>query len=121
MYFGKIAIIMYIFSIAILFSSYYMNQIFNDPILGGNDNITFTALNTLMGSFSINSQINANLIFGDFISALVVLFGIVTGSTLNHAFQLIPFANTSILLLQGLLFDLASVFLWIFIVANRSI
>lgn len=112
---------MYTFSIAMLFGAYLMNQVFNDPILGGNNNITFAALDTLSQSFSLNQQVNASLIFGDFVAALTVLFGIVTGSTLNTAFQLIPFANTSILLLQGILFNLASVFLWIYIVSNRSI
>lgn len=112
---------MYVFSIGILFSAYFLNQILNNPVLGANGNITFAALNTLMGSYAINQSINTSLIFGDFIAALTVLFGIVTGSTLSNAFTLIPFVNTSILLLQGILFDLASVFLWIYIVANRSI
>jgi hypothetical protein len=118
---GKIALIMYAFSVAMLFGAYYMNQIFNDPILGGNDNITFDAMNTLAQSFSISEGVNASLLFGDFIAGLKVLFGIVTGSTINSSFQLIPFVDVSILLLQGIMFDLASVFLWIYIVSNRSL
>src|SRR5574342_720098 len=110
MWIGKTAIIMYVFSVAILFSAYYLNQVFNNPALGANGNITFSALNTLMGSYSINEGVNAELVFGDFIAALTVLFGVVTGSTLTSAFTLIPFVDTSILLLQGILFDLASVF-----------
>lgn len=121
MWLGKIALIMYVFSIAILFSAFYLNQIFNNPVLGANGNITFNALNTLMGTFRLNQQINTNLIFGDFIAAVTVLFGIVTGSTLSTAFTLIPYVDQSILLLQGILFDLASVFLWIYIVSNRSV
>lgn len=121
MWIGKIAIIMYVFSIAILFSAYYLNQVFDNPALGANGNITFAALNTLMNSYALNQQINIDLVFGDFIAALTVLFGIVTGSTLTTAFTLIPFVDTSILLLQGILFDFASVLLWIYIVSGRSL
>jgi len=104
-----------------LFGAYLMNQVFNDPILGGNGNITFDALDKLSMTFSTNQQVNGALIFGDFIAALQLLFGIIIGSTVNSALQLLPFVGIPILLLQGMLFNLASVFLFIYIISNRSI
>jgi len=121
MWLGKVSIIMYAFSIAMLFGAYYMNQVFNDPVLASKDNITFDALDDLTRNrFALNQDINASLIFGDFISALKVIFGIITGSTLDDSLHLIT-GDLNILLLQGIVFDLASVLLWIYIVSGRSI
>lgn len=121
MWFGKIAIIMYIFSIGSLFFTYYVNTIIPlDPVTH-NPNTTFSALQTLAGSFKLNQQINTSLIFGDFLAGLTVLFNIVTGTTIAQAFSVFPFVDASITLLIQIVFSLSSAFLWIYIVANRSV
>lgn len=112
---------MYLFSIGSLFFGYYLNTAFQDPTLTANNNITYSALHTLAGSFAINQQVNSALIFGDFIAGLTVLFGILTGATIASAFSIFPFVDASIMMLIQIMFSLSSVFLWIYIVANRSV
>lgn len=112
---------MIIFSIGSLFFTYYINLIFPLASVTNNTNTSYTALQTLAGSFSINQQINTSLIFGDFIAGLTVLFNIITGTTIANAFSVFPFVDASITLLIQILFSLSSAFLWIYIVANRSI
>jgi len=104
-----------------MFFTYYVNTIFNDPTINSNNNITYNALKTLAGTFAINQQVNTSLIFGDFIAGLTVLFGILTGATIANAFSIFPFVDASITLLIQITFSLSSVFLWIYIVANRSV
>lgn len=118
MWLGKIAIIMYLFSIAVLFAGYYANQIFQNPSI---DSASFAALDEIANRNNLDQQINASLIFGDFIAALQVLFGIVTGETIATAFSLFPFVDEAVMLMIRLMFTLSSAFLWIYIVANRSI
>lgn len=123
MWAGKVAIILYLFSVGTLFFGYYMNTAFNDSQInnaayfGGNP---YNAMHTLANTYAINQQINTNLIFGDFFAALTVLFGIVTGTTISGMLTLLPFVDASIQLLVQIVFSLSSVFLWIYIVANRS-
>lgn len=122
MWYGKISIILFVFSLGILFSSYYLNQIFNDPVLSSS--ATYTSLNTIMGTFSFNQQINTNLIFGDFISAFTLLGSLMSGSVFTTSLTIIQssgFADLSVGLLMGLLFDSASLFLLLYIISNRSI
>ena len=122
MWYGKISIILFVFSLGILFSSYYLNQIFNDPVLSSS--ATYTSLNTIMGTFSFNQQINTNLIFGDFLSAFTLLGSLMSGSVFTTSLTIIQssgFADLSVGLLMGLLFDSASLFLLLYIVSNRSI
>lgn len=122
MWLGKVAIICYVFSLFVLFFGYYLNTIFQDPVLTANTNITYNALNTLAASFALNQQINTSLIFGDFIAGLTVLFGILTGGPITELMTLgIPFMDGSIQLLFRIVFALSSVLLWIYIVANRSV
>lgn len=112
---------MYIFSIGCLFSGYYVNQIFQNPALSGNSNITYNALHTLANSFAVNQQVNTSLIFGDFVAGLTVLFGILSGTTIANAFSIFPFVDAGITLLIQIVFSASSLFLWIYIVANRSV
>lgn len=112
---------MIIWSIGSLFFTYYVNLIYPLSSVTNNPNTSFTALQTLAGSFSINQQVNTSLIFGDFIAGLTVLFNIVTGTTIANAFSVFPFVDASITLLIQITFSLTSAFLWIYIVANRSV
>jgi hypothetical protein len=121
MWAGKIAIIMYIWSISMMFMLYYTNTIFKNATIASQGFYTYDALHTLAGTFAIHQQVNASLIFGDFIAALTVLFAIVTGQTISDAFSAFPFIDTSIQLLIQISFSLTSVFLWIYVVANRSL
>lgn len=106
----------------ILFFAYYINQYFNDPTL--NNNVTFSSLNTIMGTFTFSQQINTNLVFGDFISVFTLLGGLMTGSVFTSAMTIVQnsgFADASVSLLMGLLFDSGTVFLLMYIVSFRSI
>ena len=125
MWAGKIAIILYLFSVSVLFFGYYLNTYFNNPNItntqyfGGNP---YSAMSTLASSYHINQQINTSLIFGDFIAALTVIFGILTGSTISGMLSLLPWGtDTGISLLVQIVFSFSSVLLWVYIVANRSV
>lgn len=113
---------MWIFSLAILFSSYYINQIFNDPTLS--QSATYTSLNTLMGTFAFTGNINTNLIFGDFISVFTLLGSLMSGSIFTSSFTIIQnsgYADVSVGLLMGLMFDSGTLFLLMYIISFRSI
>jgi len=112
---------MYLFSLGCLFGGYYANQIFQNTTLNNNQAITFNALQTLASSFNLNQQINTNLIFGDFIAGLTVLFSIVTGTTIAAAFSMFPFVGAAEMLLIQIVFASSSALLWVYIVANRSV
>lgn len=112
------------FSVSTLFFGYYLNTYFNDAQIvgaayyGGNP---FHAMQTLANTFAVNQQVNTNLIFGDFISGLTVLFGILTGATISGMLSVLPFVDVSIQLLVQIIFSLSSLFLWVYIVSNRSV
>ena len=113
---------MWLFSVALLFSTYYINLIFNDSVL--TQSATYSSLNTLMGTFSYNQKPNANLVFGDFVSAFTVIGGLVTGSTFTTSLTVIQnagFADLSVGLLMGLMFDSGTLFLILYIISFRSI
>ena len=106
----------------ILFFAYYLNQVFNDPTIS--NNVTFSSLNTIMGTFTFSQQINTNLVFGDFISVFTLLGSLMSGSVFSSALTLIQnsgFADASVGLLMGILFDGGTVFLLMYIVSFRSI
>lgn len=122
MWYGKISIILFVFSIGILFSSYYLNQIFQDPVISSS--ATYTSLQTIMGSFAFNQQVNTGLIFGDFISAFTLIGSLMSGSIFTDSLTLVQnsgFADASVGLLMGIMFDSATLFLLIYIISNRSI
>lgn len=122
MWYGKISIILFVFSIATLFMTYYVNQIFNDPFLS--NSATYSSLSSIMGTFKFNQQINTNLIFGDFISVFQLLGSLMSGSIFTSSLTIIQssgFADLSVGLLMGILFDSATLFLLLYIVSNRSV
>lgn len=118
MWFGKIAIIMYIFSTSLLFAGYYLDETFNEDNFSG---VTYAALDTLANKNNVDQEISAELIFGDFIAGVQVLFGIVTGDTLTDAFHLLPGVDASMDLFIRLIFTLSSALLWVFVVTGRSL
>lgn len=118
MWFGKVAIIMYIFSTALLFSGYYLDVIFDEDNFSSS---TYQSLDTLANKNNVDESISAELIFGDFIAGVNVLFGIVTGDTLIDAFHLLPGVDASMDLFIRLIFTLSSALLWVFVVTGRSL
>lgn len=133
MWYGKISVICFIFSIAMLFSTYYINQIFNDPVI--QQSTTYKSLGTIMASFNPNISPNPTLIFGDFISAFNLLINLMSGGVFSTVFGH-PASGTggdmgllgnsgyydaSLQIFMGLLFDSATLFFILYIVSNRSI
>lgn len=118
MWLGKIAIIMYMFSIALLFSGYFLDQAYGLSLFTG---VTFDALDEIASKNVVNQEISIDLIFGDFIAGVKVVFGIITGDTIAQAFSLIPNFDETWMLLVRLAFTLSSAMLWVFIVTGRSL
>lgn len=107
---------MYIFSISLTFGGYYIDQASGLSLF---NSATYTALNDIMSRNEIDEDISIDLIFGDFIAGVRVLFGIVTGETISDAFSMLPNFNETWMLAVRLLFTTSSAFLWIYIVAGR--
>ena len=125
MWFGKLAVVMFIFSFATLFSTYYLNQVFNDP--GINQSTTYKSLHDLVGSFNPNISPNSTLIFGDFISAFNLLTNLMSGGVFGEVFGgsgvmvSSGFFDSSLQLLMALMFDSSCLFFILYIISNRSI
>ena len=115
---AKVAIIMYMFSIAVLFSGYFIEKAYGLGLFTG---ITIDSLEQLISKNDINQEISVDLIFGDFIAAVRLIFGIVTGDTIAQALALIPQFDATWRLLTGLIFSFTSALLWAFVVAGRSL
>ena len=122
MWYGKVSVILFIFSFSLLFGGYYANTIFHNPVLNP---LTTDSINTIIGSFTISPQINSALIFGDFISAYNILTGLFTGSIFNESINIVVansgFGGTAVKILMALIFDSASLFFALYIISNRSI
>src|SRR5574337_317162 len=122
MWFGKLSIIMWVFAIFVLFFGYYLNQFFNDPILANHTNANYAALQTIAASFHLDQSINSALVFGDFIAGVTVLFGLLSGNVITDVMTMgIPQFDVSMQLLFQVIWASSNVFLWIYIVANRSV
>src|SRR3972149_4251323 len=118
MWLGKIAIIMYLFSISLLFSGYFIDNAYGLNLFSG---ITFDSLDVIANKQVVDQEISVDLIFGDFIAGVRVMFGIITGDTIAQAFTLIPSFDEMWLLLVRIIFTLSSAMLWIFVVTGRSV
>lgn len=118
MWAGKPALIMYLFAICLMFSGYYMDLIFNENLF---ESATYTALDELMNKNNVDTTISVDLIFGDFIAGVRVVFGILTGDTISGALQMFPSFNEVWMIFTRLLFTFSSAMLWVFVVTGRSI
>jgi len=119
MWLGKISIIMYIFSMSLLFSGYYIDQVFALDLFSDS---TSAGLEDLIGRNDISSEsISAELIFGDFITGVRVIFGILIGQSITNAFHLLPNFNIAWDYLVGILFSVSTLFLWINLITGRDL
>lgn len=118
MWIAKIALILYLLSVALLFGGAYFDSVYGLDLFTGT---TYDSVDILADSFKVDTDFSAEMIFGDFIAGLKALFGIVTGEVLSDAFSLFPGFNIYWMLLIRILFSLASVFLAIYIVTGRSL
>ena len=118
MWIAKIALILYVLSVAMLFAGAYMDDTFGENLFTGT---TYDSLDVLASTFEVDTEFSAEFIFGDFIAGLKIITGIVTGEVLTDAMALIPGFNIYWLLIIRILFTLASTLLVIYIVTGRSL
>ena len=118
MWIGKIALILYVLSVAMLFAGAYMDYTFEEDLFTGS---TYDSVDTLASTFEVDTDFSAEFIFGDFIAGVKVITGIVTREVLTDAMALIPGFNIYWLLLIRVLFTLATTFLVIYIFTGRSL
>lgn len=127
MWYGKVAIITFLFSVFLLFMTVYMNQIFNDPQL--TNSAAFTDLTTLTNSWHVNPSVNTALLFGDFIVVKDLVYQILTGQAFTDTWGTngimyqsgLGAIDSYISLLMGVLFASSGLFLILYIISNRSI
>lgn len=126
MWYGKVSIILYVFSLSFMVSSYYLNQVFNDPLIS--NSATYQSLNATAHAFTFSPEVNTNFIFGDFITVMTLIGNIMSGGYFETVFGDAGIihgaggpADISLSLIMGLLFDSATFFLILYIVSNRSL
>lgn len=132
MWYGKIAIIMTIFSISLSWAMYEIGTIY--PISNPNTAWTQAHITAMAGNYSAIQNLNGGnspnpaLIFGDFISGLTVLLNALTiagnaalGGGLASVLQGIPGIDNNITLLVQVIYGSSEVLLWVYIVAFRSV
>ena len=84
-------------------------------------------MQTLASSWSSVSNQNGGqnpnpaLIFGDFITGLTVLLNTLAGGGVTTILQGIPGVDSSVILLVQIMYGSASILLWVYVVANRSL
>lgn len=110
---------MYIFSISLTFSGYYVDQVFATNLF---PSVTNTLLTELTESNNVvDETISVELIFGDFVTGVRVLFGILTGEAIYTALHLLPNFNGEWDYIVGLLFVTSTLFLWINLITGRDL
>ena len=130
MWYGKLSIITFLFCILTLFSTYYLNQVFQDPYISSST--TYTSVSALLVQFGTPQTPNAQLVFGDFISAFNLLSQLFAGGIVSSVFGDSSHAgllsgtgfggiDASLTLLVSLLFDSSTLFLLLYIISFRSI
>lgn len=131
MWYGKVSIICYLFSLGIIFMTFYLNtNIFHDASI--TNGFTYNQLQALTNStYSFNQpnlQVDVALIFGDFYHVFLFVLGLMSGNIFSTAFGSTGimvqsgFAYDGLLsLFTALVFDSATVFLILYIVSNRSL
>ena len=125
MWYGKIAIILFLFSFSLTFGMYYINLMYNQSAISHNWGLS--QVQALASSFSSVSNQNGGqnpnpaLIFGDFIIGLTVLFNTLAGGGVTTVLQGIPGVDSSVTLLVQIIYGSASIILWVYVAANRSI
>lgn len=118
MWLGKVSVIMYIFSICLTFSGYYVEQVFALGLFTQ----TTDDLNSLINKNDItDTSVSAELIFGDFITGVRVLFGIMTGATITDALRTLPGISDAWLYGIRILFVTSTAFLWVNLITGRDL
>lgn len=124
----KIPLIMYLFSLALLFSGYYIDLAFGQNLFtnvtvsgtnGTSTKTTFDYLSQLVNKHQVDAKISIDLIFGDFVAVVQVIFGILTGEPISTAFSMMPNFDEVWMLAVRIIFTFGSVALWAYLVAGR--
>ena len=132
MWYGKLSVIMMLFSISLSWGMYEICTLY--PISNPNVAWTQSHISEMATSYAAISNLNGGnnpnpaLIFGDFISGLTVFLNalLVAGNSafgggLSSVLQGIPGIDYNISLLVQIIYGSATVAIWIYIVAFRSI
>lgn len=131
MWYGKVSVILYTFSLFLIFGTFYVNQqVFHDPtITNGYTYDQLRALTNSTYSFS-NIQVDPALLFGDFyhvvlfVKTLFVnpdIFGTAFGTQNGILSQGAFGYDQYFALLTTLMWDSATLFFILYLISNRSI
>ena len=125
MWYGKVAIVMFLFSFSLTFGMYYISTLYNPSNILNNWGLT--QVQTLANSWSSLTNVNGGqnpnpaLVFGDFLTGATVLFNTLAGGGVTAVLQGIPGIDNSILLLVQIIYGSSSILLWIYVIAFRSL
>ena len=136
MWYGKIAIIMTIFSLSISWAAFEVISLYPNTNIATSPNVAWTQTHVQAMAGNYSSIVNLNngqtpnpaLIFGDFITGLTVLLNAIQiagnaalGGGLSSVLQGIPGIDQNITWLVQIIYGSSEVFLWVYVVANRSL
>jgi len=116
---SQVSIIMYLFSICLTFSGYYIDQVFAQNLF--NDYTSETLESLITRNNVLDETITIELIFGDFIAGVRVIFGIMTGDVMTNIVEGLPNFNYEYSIIIRLLYITSTAFLWIKIVTGRDL
>src|SRR5690242_5130482 len=123
MWYGKVALIMVLFSFATLFIMYYVNTYYNNPNISANWNVA--KVRELVGNFTSLQNLNAGqnpnpaLIFGDFLVGATVLFSVLTGGGVTTILSGFPWFDTNLQYIVQIIYGSSCGLLWVYVIANR--
>lgn len=133
MWYGKLALIMTIFSCALSWGLYEMSTVITAPS-GGNIAWQQAHIQAMASNYSSISNLNNGqdpnpaLIFGDFITGVTVLLNAIAvagnsvlGGGLSSVLQGIPGIDQNITWVVQIIYGSSEVLLWIYVVSNRSL
>ena len=133
MWYGKLAIIMTLFSFSLSWGLYEMSTVITAPP-GGNLSWQQQHIKDMAGNYTSISNLNNGqdpnpaLIFGDFITGLTVLLNALAvvgnsllGGGLVSVLQGITGIDQNIMWLIQIIYGSSEALLWVYVVSNRSL
>lgn len=119
---AKLAVILYLFSFLLLIIGLWVEDATNHQIFP-NRNLIQQRLESQINAQRLDpNNVNAGItyIFGDYLSAARILFGVVTGEAVFFVLQQIPiFANYYVYIIITILYTFSTVMLVVYIIGNR--
>lgn len=120
--FARLAVMLYVFSTMLLIIGLWVQDATGIPVFPMNNR---PALEQRIHNLQINpNEVNTGvtMIFGDYLSAARIIFGIITGEAVFFVLQQIPiFASYYVYIIITVIYSFGTVMLILYLLGNRSL